>query len=171
MEYSKQNRRTALTAILKATAAAFFIPAWNESIEAATATCSLTTPDVTEGPYWVDEQLFRSDIRTDPSTGVIQAGVPLTVAITAINSSAGCAPLAGAYIDVWHCGATGIYSDESTYIQGGDTGNVTTTGQKFLRAYQIANSNGQVTFNLRACRRASARRGVGTSAGRVFRER
>lgn len=141
MEHTKLNRR----AILKA--AACFIPAWNESIEAATTTCSLTTPNVTEGPYWVDELLFRSDIRTDPSTGAIQPGVPLTVTITAINSSASCAPLAGAYIDVWHCGATGIYSDESTYNPGGGTGNVTTTGKKFLRGYQIANSSGQVTFN------------------------
>lgn len=62
----------------------------------------------------MDEQLFRPDIRTDPSTGIIQPGIPLTVTTTAINSSATCAVLAGAYIDVWHCGATGIDSDESS---------------------------------------------------------
>jgi len=138
------NRRQALT--LLGAAGACFIPAWNEKIEAATTTCSLTTPDVTEGPYWVDEQLFRSDIRTDPTTGAVQAGVLLTLAITVINSNASCAPLVGAYLDIWQCGATGIYSDEATYNPGGGTGNVTTTGQKFLRGYQITDSNGQVSF-------------------------
>jgi hypothetical protein len=47
---------------------------------------------------------------------------------------------------VWHCGATGIYSDEPTYNPGGGTGNVTTTGEKFLRGCQITDSNGQVNF-------------------------
>ena len=44
---------------------------------------------------WVDEKLFRSDIRTDPSTGLIQAGIPLTLTITVINSDASCAALTG----------------------------------------------------------------------------
>ncbi|HWC96441.1 MAG TPA: IPT/TIG domain-containing protein, partial [Candidatus Sulfopaludibacter sp.] len=61
-------------------------------------------------------------------------------------STASCAALAGAYVDIWHCDAKGIYSDEATYNPGGGTGNVTTTGQKFLRGYQITDSNGQVQF-------------------------
>src|ERR1700761_2331503 len=76
-----------------------------DTLEAAT-TCTNTTPEVTEGPYWVDEKLFRSDIRTDPSTGVARVGVPLTFTIAVQNSStSGCAPLAGALVDVWHCDA------------------------------------------------------------------
>jgi hypothetical protein len=39
------------------------------------------TPTVTEGPYWVDEKLFRSDIRTDLATGVARTGTPLTLTI------------------------------------------------------------------------------------------
>ena len=63
------DRRTTLGALAKAGAAVFFIPAWNKTIEAqGTITCVPTTPTVTEGPYWVDEKLFRSDIRTDPTT-------------------------------------------------------------------------------------------------------
>jgi len=128
--------------------AAFFVPAWNETIEAAeTLTCVPSTPTVTEGPYWVDEKLFRSDIRTDPSTGVARAGVPLTLKITVQNlSGSSCASLAGAYVDIWHCDAKGIYSDESTYNPGGGTGNVNTSGQKFLRGYQITDADGSVTF-------------------------
>src|SRR4051794_12647451 len=128
--------------------AAIFVPAWNETIEAAeTLTCVPSTPTVTEGPYWVDEKLFRSDIRTDPATVVARAGVPLTLAINVQNlSGSSCSPLTGAWVDVWHCDAKGIYSDESTYNPGGGTGAVNTSGQKFLRGYQITDQNGQVTF-------------------------
>jgi len=143
------DRRTTLGALVKAGAAAFFIPAWNETVEAqSTTTCVQTTPTVTEGPYWVDERLFRSDIRTDPSTGTVRGGVPLTLTINVQNLAAGgCAPLVGAYVDIWHCDAKGIYSDEPTYNPGGGTGNVNTSGQKFLRGYQITDASGQVTFS------------------------
>jgi uncharacterized protein (TIGR03437 family) len=95
----------------------------------------------------VDEKLFRSDIRTDPATGVARAGVPLTLTIAVQNlSSSSCAPLTGAYVDIWHCDAKGIYSDEGTYNPGGGTGSVNTSGQKFLRGYQITDGDGQVTF-------------------------
>src|SRR3954447_13975272 len=96
------SRRTSLKLLLGAGGSAFFIPAWNETVEAAdTITCVPTTPTVTEGPYWVDEKLFRSDIRTDPSTGTARAGLPLTHTIKVQNlSTSGCSPLAGAYVDI-----------------------------------------------------------------------
>ena len=142
------TRRSSLAALAKVGLAAFFIPAWNETVEAADSlVCVPTTPTVTEGPYWVDEKLFRSDVRTDPATGVARAGTPLTLTINVQNLAGGsCTALAGAYVDIWHCDAKGIYSDESTYNPGGGTGSVTTTGQKFLRGYQITDANGQVTF-------------------------
>ena len=142
------SRRRTLATLLGAGATALFIPAWNETVEAADSiTCVSTTPTVTEGPYWVDEKLFRSDIRTDPTTGVARAGIPLTLTIGVQNlSTSGCSPLAGAYIDIWHCDAKGIYSDEGSYNPGGGTGTVVTTGQKFLRGYQITDDNGKVQF-------------------------
>jgi uncharacterized protein (TIGR03437 family) len=142
------TRRATLARLAGAGAAAFFVPAWNETVEAATTvTCVAATPTVTEGPYWVDEKLFRSDIRTDPATGIARTGTPLTLTIALQNLSGGsCVPLAGAYVDIWHCDAQGIYSDESSYNPGGGTGTVVTTGQKFLRGYQITDANGQVTF-------------------------
>ena len=142
------NRRRTL-ALLGGLGFAAVLPADSESgpTPQAAAACATSAPQVTEGPYWVDEKLFRSDIRTDPSTGTARQGVLLTLAITVIDSISGtCVPLSGAWVDIWHCDAIGIYSDESTYNPGGGTGNVTTKGQKFLRGYQITDSNGQVTF-------------------------
>src|SRR5689334_6035826 len=34
-------------------------------------------PEMTEGPYFVDEMLNRSDIRADPSRGTVKPGLPL----------------------------------------------------------------------------------------------
>jgi hypothetical protein len=47
------------------------------SSPASTNAQCVVTPALTEGPYFVDERLNRSDIRTDPSTGAARPGVPL----------------------------------------------------------------------------------------------
>jgi protocatechuate 3,4-dioxygenase beta subunit len=98
-------------------------------------------PEQTEGPYFVDRMLKRSDIRTDPATGVTKAGVPLwlTFNVGRVASGGGCVPLAGAHIDVWQCDAAGIYS-------GVKDPNFNTVGQHFLRGYQITDANGSATF-------------------------
>jgi len=98
--------------------------------------CVLTAA-LTEGPYFVDEKLNRSDIRTDPVTGAVSPGVPLqlTFSVSRYQSNA-CTALTGAYLDVWHCDAGGVYSDVSG----------TSSGHKFLRGYQITDANGQVVF-------------------------
>lgn len=98
------------------------------------------TPEQTEGPYFVDERLNRSDIRGDPADGSVRAGVPLTLELhVASIGSAGCTPLAGAIVDVWHCDAEGVYSDVA------DPG-FRTIGKKFLRGYQVTDANGSVRF-------------------------
>ena len=82
--------------------------------------------------------LNRADIRTDPVSGVAQAGLPLRLAFSVSEITAGqCAPLAGAYLDVWHCNALGVYSDVSA--QG-------TTGQRWLRGYQVTDAHGSARF-------------------------
>ena len=45
------------------------------------------TPKQTEGPFFVDERLKRSDIRVDPSDGSVKSGVPLrlTFRVSAIR--------------------------------------------------------------------------------------
>ena len=40
--------------------------------------CVLTAA-LTEGPYFIDQKLNRSDIRTDPVTGIISTGIPLAL--------------------------------------------------------------------------------------------
>lgn len=95
-------------------------------------------PAQTEGPYWVDEMLSRSDIRSDPGSGVIQPGLPLRMGLTVSETQSGvCSPLPGAYVDVWHCNASGVYSD--TAAQG-------TLGQRFLRGFQVTDAHGNVRF-------------------------
>jgi protocatechuate 3,4-dioxygenase beta subunit len=102
------------------------------------AQCSVT-PQVTEGPYFVDERLNRSDIRSDPATGVVKPGVPLRLAVvlSQISAAGACAPLTGALVDLWQCDALGVYSDVSQQ---------STVGQRFLRGYQVSDANGSVQF-------------------------
>lgn len=98
-------------------------------------------PALTEGPFFVDEKLNRSDIRTDPSNNTIKTGVPLKVKFNIYRTSGStCTPLAGAYVDIWHTDATGGYSDVS------GQGNPNNLGQKFLRGYQVTDANGSVEF-------------------------
>jgi protocatechuate 3,4-dioxygenase beta subunit len=97
-------------------------------------------PQQTEGPYFVDEVLKRSDIRADPKTGQLKPGVPLQLAIVAsLVSDTGCQPLAGAHVDLWQCDALGVYSD--VVDRSFDT-----VGQAFLRGYQLADDSGAVRF-------------------------
>src|SRR5262245_9174636 len=105
---SLYNRRDAIQ--LGATGAAAL--AGLAVIPRALAQPCTQSPAQTEGPYWVEEMLNRSDIRSDPLTGVLQQGLPMRLAINVAEITAGdCAPLAGAYVDVWHCNALGVYSD------------------------------------------------------------
>jgi protocatechuate 3,4-dioxygenase beta subunit len=107
---------------------------------AATLPACIVRPEVTEGPYYVDEDLNRSDIRSDPTTGAVKDGalLALTFRVSEVTSN-GCTPLEGAKVEIWHCDAAGVYSDVSD--PGFDT-----TGQKFLRGYQVTDANGQATF-------------------------
>ena len=97
-------------------------------------------PEQTEGPYFVDEKLNRSDIRVDPSDKTARPGVPLRLEFQVSRvAGATCTPLSGAMVDVWHCDATGVYSDVRD-------GRFDTREKKFLRGYQHTNVNGVAEF-------------------------
>ncbi len=97
-------------------------------------------PALTEGPYFVDDQLNRSDIRIEPSDGSVKEGTLLNLIFSVSDVSANtCAPLAGAQVDVWHCDAEGAYSGVSD--PGFDT-----SDEKWLRGYQITDETGKAEF-------------------------
>ena len=103
------------------------------------ASC-VVRPEQTEGPYFVDERLHRSDIRSDPTDGRVKPGTPLALTLLVSRLNAGdCQTLPGAQVDIWHCDALGLYSD----VQ--DPG-FNTFGQKFLRGYQVTDARGEARF-------------------------
>ncbi|MDR4463705.1 MAG: intradiol ring-cleavage dioxygenase [Nitrospira sp.] len=100
----------------------------------------IVRPEQTEGPYFVDERLYRSDIRVDPTNGRRTAGTPLMLTFQMSRLRAGeCHPLPDAQVDIWHCDAAGVYSDVR------DPG-FSTLGQKFLRGYQTTDARGEARF-------------------------
>lgn len=106
----------------------------------AVALDCVVRPELTIGPYFVDDQLNRSDIRSEPSDNSVKEGLPLTLNINVASvGENSCTPIEGAQVDIWHCDALGQYSGVSD--QGFDT-----SGQKFLRGYQLTNANGAVQF-------------------------
>ncbi len=102
----------------------------------------IVRPAQTEGPYFVDEKLERSDIRSDPTDGSIRDGVRLRLAfqVSAVDAG-GCRPLPHALVDVWQCDALGVYSDVQDI-----NGRFDTVGQKFLRGYQLTDADGLARF-------------------------
>ena len=91
-----------------------------------TATCVLQ-PEVTEGPYWIDQKLARGDVREG------RPGLPLVLAVTVVNART-CKPIKGADVEIWHCDASGNYSgfDSGTGGSGpgGGGGPATSTGYR-----------------------------------------
>lgn len=103
------------------------------------APACVVKPALTEGPYFVDEKLNRSDIRTDPSNSSTKPGalLKLDFRVSRVGTGGACTALTGATVDVWHCDAGGLYSDVSANQ---------TVGQKFLRGYQTTDANGACSF-------------------------
>ncbi|ESQ78375.1 intradiol ring-cleavage dioxygenase [Asticcacaulis sp. YBE204] len=79
----------------------------------------------------------RSDIRASVGSASATApGLPVQLTITLVNSGAGCTPMAGYVIYLWHCTRDGLYSLYSSGV----------TAQNYLRGIQVTNASGQVTF-------------------------
>jgi protocatechuate 3,4-dioxygenase beta subunit len=98
-------------------------------------------PQQTEGPFFVDKRLLRSDVRSDAQAGTQSVGAPLELRLTIaqVSAAGACAPLAGAQVDIWQCDAIGRYS-------GANDRRNNTSGQTFLRGHQITDANGLVQF-------------------------
>lgn len=120
------------------------VPTVSSSTQVASGTAldCVVRPELTIGPYFVDDQLNRSDIRSEPSDNSVKEGVPLTlnIVVASIGDNS-CTPIEGAQVDIWQCDANGQYSGVSDVNQGFDN-----TGKKFLRGYQLTDANGAVQF-------------------------
>jgi protocatechuate 3,4-dioxygenase beta subunit len=121
-----------------ASAGAATAPASASATAAAVASAlpsCVVVPELTEGPYYLDVELERSDIRTNTSDGAAVDGAPLTLDwIVSQADGSACVPMADVVIDVWHCDALGVYSGVS-----GNSGN-------FLRGFQKTDTNGKASF-------------------------
>src|SRR3954452_20393726 len=108
--------------------------------DATAATCVLT-PEVTEGPYWIDGNLTRRDVREG------KAGLPLVFAFTVVNAKT-CKPIKAADVEIWHCDALGNYSGFDSGAGGGGPGGGggPQTGTRYLRGHQRSNAVGVATF-------------------------
>jgi protocatechuate 3,4-dioxygenase beta subunit len=106
---------------------------------AAPPTCVMR-PAQTEGPFFVDGEMQRSDIRADTRDGSVKAGVPLSLRFqVSQDGSAACNPLAGVQVHVWHSDAAGSYSDPGER-------RASTASQQFLRGFQLTDATGGVEF-------------------------
>ncbi|MFT4151828.1 MAG: intradiol ring-cleavage dioxygenase [Paracoccaceae bacterium] len=130
------DRRT----LLKALSLAPGLVAVPRTVRAQAADAGLISTDVcilqaevTEGPFYVDPRLLRSDIAED------RRGMPMQLRLQVVTAD--CAPVADARVDVWHCDAEGVYSGVRNLGEGPDA-----TGATFLRGTQMTDIGGVATF-------------------------
>jgi len=107
--------------------AAFGVRSLRAPGEAAGAADCLLQRETTEGPFYLDLDLVRRNIRGG------RRGTPLTLRFTVVNATT-CKPIPDAAVELWHADAAGVYSGVS-----GNSGN-------FLRGIQRTNAKGQVRF-------------------------
>ena len=100
------------------------------NIFAANTSCILA-PEVTDGPYYVNGELIRKNVKED------QAGIDLYLEVQYVDVTS-CQPVPELFVDVWNCNATGYYSG----VESGQGG----LNSTFLRGIQETDKDGVVTF-------------------------
>lgn len=133
------------TATASGAAAATATPSATASSSAA-ALATAEIPDETNGPYPADGSngvnileesgIVRSDITSSLDGGTTVDGVPLSLTFTLSDLALGNVPFAGVAVYAWQCDAQGLYS---MYSAGAED-------ETYLRGIQVADANGQVTF-------------------------
>lgn len=110
------------------------------------STC-LLAPETIFGPYGVDGEMIRHDLRED------QAGIDFYLDIGIMDIET-CEPLEGASASIWACNATGSYAsytgidpDTSDLLDGwSKRTDGTTDDETFLRGVQVSDSAGMIEF-------------------------
>lgn len=121
-------------------AAAGALPAAASTMPGAAGLTCAETPEGEIGPFFADDSAAgfnRSNIVSNLDGTQTQHGVPLALSLHVRDARKGCAAVAGAQVDIWHCSAGGVYSDE---------GMENTTGLTWLRGYQHTDAAGVVRF-------------------------
>ena len=125
---------TAASAASASATAAASASASAAAVGSALPAC-VVAPELTEGPYYVNVNLERSDIRPNTGDGAVAEGAPLTLEWLVSQADSGaCVPMPEVIVDVWHCDAQGVYSGVS-----GNSGD-------FLRGFQRTDTNGRAVF-------------------------
>jgi len=102
----------------------------------------VASPTMTEGPFFVDEKLNRTDLTSGTTRKSVVNGLPLALAFTVYKLTGDkYAPLPGAQVDVWHADAAGVYSDEDHPMNHENT-----ASEKWLRGYQLSDDDGNANF-------------------------
>lgn len=57
-----------------------------------------------------------------------------------------CEPVEGAYVEIWHCNSTGVYSG-IVASGNGDKSDTTNLNKTFLRGVSVTDAEGVVTFD------------------------
>jgi protocatechuate 3,4-dioxygenase beta subunit len=91
------------------------------------------TPEATEGPFYFDPKLVRSDITEG------KRGAPLLLTLQIVEAK-DCALLPWARVDIWHADGLGLYSGYADQETG------STRGETFLRGTQFTGTGGEVRF-------------------------
>ena len=135
MDDVRLTRRASLTGLLGGVVA---LAGWKAASSGAAGgpaavasgqvTCVLT-PELTEGPYYIDGEKVRRNITEG------KPGAPLTLRLVVVDAST-CRPIKGASVDIWHADAGGVYSGF-----GAGSGNRT-----FMRGIQKTDAAGIATF-------------------------
>jgi protocatechuate 3,4-dioxygenase beta subunit len=118
---SKLSRREAIAGAGAAAAGAgiyVLLRGGPDEATSAAPRCVLA-PEQTQGPYYINDNLIRSDIRGG------KKGVLLELRLQVLNAST-CKPIRGATVELWHADAVGEYSGFSTpgtYLRGGQRSN------------------------------------------------
>jgi protocatechuate 3,4-dioxygenase beta subunit len=128
MHIDHMRRREALIALGGlGLGAAFGVRSLLKPETALSAPDCLLQREVTEGPYYLDLDLVRRNIKGD------RRGTPLSLRFTVVDAS-NCQRLENANVEIWHADASGDYS--------GVSGN----GGNYLRGIQRTNASGVARF-------------------------
>jgi protocatechuate 3,4-dioxygenase beta subunit len=107
----------------------------SRTLRGSTSPGCVVRPEQTEGPFFVDERLRRSDLRSDPHDGTLRPGKRLDLGFHVSRVGKACSPVEGLLVDVWHCDHEGRYSD----VEG-------QAGHPFLRGFQPTDEYGLARF-------------------------